>query len=102
MLEVVPLALIAKLGRLAQLEELHLGCAQTTLFDPEVIQPPFTYGSEDAGIDERQRQLNMHRENVFKLLRVLSTLKNVKRLEFCILKEFIDMSELKEARKHWK
>ncbi|KAG0352587.1 hypothetical protein BG005_008000 [Podila minutissima] len=102
-LEVVPPTLIAQIGWLTQLEELRLGRAQTTLFDPEVIQPPFTHGSEDAGIDERQRQLEMqHRENVSKLLRVLSTLKNLKRLELRGLKEFIDMSELKEARKLWK
>ncbi|KAF9323880.1 hypothetical protein BG006_001041 [Podila minutissima] len=81
LLEVVPLALIAQMGRLTQLEELR----------------------EDAGIDERQRQLEMqHRENVSKLLRVLSTLKNLKRLELRGLKEFIDTSELKGARKHWK
>lgn len=102
LIEVVPPALIAQLGRLTHLEELHLGRATDSLFDPEVVQRPSARIGKEALDRENQRRLEMHRENVSQLLRALSTLKNLKRLELRGLKEFIDRDKLKEARTHWK
>ncbi|KAF9390891.1 hypothetical protein CPB97_008131 [Podila verticillata] len=102
LIEVVPTALIAQLGRLAHLEELHLGRATDSFFDPKVLQRPSAHIDKEALDRENQRQLEMHRENVSQLLRALSILKNLKRLELRGLKKFIDKDELKEARTHWK
>ncbi|KAF9389477.1 hypothetical protein CPC16_005773 [Podila verticillata] len=102
LIEIVPPALIVQLGRLTDLEELHLGRTTDSLFDPEVVQRPSAHSGKEALDRENQRQLEMHRENVSQLLRALSTLKNMKRLELRGLKEFIDRDELKKARTHWK